>query len=92
MPVLYLICLFFFLPTAVDCMVLPEIPNGKPIVYATDMSPDFELTTTATYCCIDDYFLVGDEVRTCIDNNDNDADGVFTGQAPRCVRKCCQLQ
>ncbi len=74
-------------------MVLPEISNGM-IVYFADMSPDFELTTTATYSCDDGYFLdlsVGDRVRTCIDDDDNDADGVFTGQAPSCVRKCIYI-
>ncbi len=75
-------------------MVLPEILNGM-IVYATDMSPDFELTTTATYSCNAGYFLdlsVGNEVRTCIDDNDNDADGIFTGQAPSCVREYIHIQ
>ncbi len=70
-------------------MVLPDFPNGM-IVYATDTTPDFDLTTTATYNCDNGYFLDlsnGDRVRTCVDNNDNDADGVFTGQAPECVRK-----
>ncbi len=75
-------------------MVLPAILNGM-IVYATDVSPDFELTTTATYSCNAGYFFdlsVGDRVRTCIDDNDNDADGIFTGQAPSCVRECIHIQ
>ncbi len=70
-------------------MVLPEISNGM-IVYATDMTPDFDLMTTATYSCDEGYFLDlsdGDRVRTCVDDNDNDADGVFNGSQPVCVRK-----
>ncbi len=54
------------------------------------MTPNYELDTNATYSCNAGYFLdvsVGDEVRTCIDDIDNDAEGVFDGQAPSCVRK-----
>ena len=62
------------------------------IVYATDVTPDFDLGTTATYSCNDGYTLeitIGFKVRTCIDDGDNDAVGVFRGQEPACVRKYC---
>ncbi len=62
------------------------------IVYATDVTPDFDLSTTATYSCNDGYTLdlsIGAEVRTCIDDGNNDAVGVFSGQAPACVSKYC---
>ncbi len=77
------------LHTAVKCMALPPIPNGI-IFYILDNTPDFDLTTMATYSCDEGYFLDlsnGDRVRTCVDDRDNDANGVFTGQAPECVRK-----
>ena len=41
----------------------------------------------ATYSCDGGYVLVGNETRTCEDDSDNDAEGVFTGQDPTCVRK-----
>ena len=62
------------------------------IVYATDLTPNFDLNTTATYSCNDGYTLdlsIGVEVRTCIDDGNNDAVGVFSGKEPACVRKYC---
>ena len=45
----------------------------------------------ATYACdtgfILDLSLGGSEMRTCVDDMDNDAEGVFDNQAPICVRK-----
>ena len=80
---------FFILNTAIGCLVLPIFANGI-ITYATDVTPDFDLGTTATYSCNDGYTLdlsTGDEVRTCIDDGNNDAVGMFSGQAPACVCK-----
>ena len=73
---------------AIECEQLDEIANGF-ITYTVDLTADFELGTTATYDCNEGYFLdlsVGSEVRTCVDDNDGDALGVFDGQAPACVR------
>ncbi len=76
--------------TAIECRVLPVFTNGM-IVYATDVTSDFDLGTTATYSCNEGYTLdlsIGVEVRTCIDDGDN-AVGVFSDQEPACVRKYC---
>ncbi len=84
---------FFILNTAIECRVLPVFTNGM-IVYATDVILNFDLGTTATYSCNDGYTLdlsIGVEVRTCIDDGDNDAVGVFSDQEPACVRKYCSL-
>ncbi len=84
-----LICLSFSL-TAIECLPLPDIENGM-ISYSTDTSANYSLGTTATYSCNDGYFLSVTEsttvVRTCQDDDGMDAVGVFSGQAPRCVRK-----
>ena len=75
--------------TAIECEALDPIPNGV-ITYADDTTPNFDLGTTATYACNEGYFLdlsVGVRVRTCVDDGDMDALGVFTDQAPSCVRK-----
>ncbi len=83
----------YILNTAIECRVLPVFANGM-IVYATDMTANFELGTTATYSCNEGYTLdlsIGVEVRTCIDDGDNDAVGVFSDQKPACVRKYCSL-
>ena len=37
--------------------------------------------SVATYHCDNDYELVGDEVRRCVD-------GEWTGQEPTCIRMC----
>ncbi len=87
--IVILYAVFFIFNTAIECLVLPAFANGM-IVYATDVDPNFDLGTTATYSCDDGYTLdlsIGVEVRTCIDDGDNDAEGVFSGQEPACVRK-----
>ncbi len=55
------------------------------------MDPLFNLSTVATYNCNSGYRLDitqgGSETRVCVDDNDNDAEGIFNRQAPQCVRK-----
>ncbi len=85
--------MFFILNTAIECPVLPVFANGM-IVYATDVTSNFDLGTTAIYSCNEGYTLdlsIGVEVRTCIDDGDNDAVGMFSDQEPACVRKYCSL-
>ena len=83
---------FYYLSSffvAIECEPLPPIANGL-ITYGDDTTPNFDLGTTATYECNEGFFLdlsVGVRVRTCVDDNDMDALGVFTDQAPTCVRK-----
>ena len=75
---------------AIECLPLPPIANGG-ITYAPDMIPNYELGTVATYSCdagfVLDFSLGGTMMRTCVDDGDNDAEGIFDGQAPTCVRK-----
>ena len=75
---------------AIECLPLPPIVNGD-ITYAPDMVPNYELGTVATYSCdagfVLDFSLGGTMTRTCVDDGDNDAEGLFDGQAPICVRK-----
>ncbi len=76
--------------TAIECPTLPNIPNGF-ITYAPDTTPDYDLGTVAAYACnpgfVLDPSLGGSEMRTCVDDMDNDAEGAFDNQAPICVRK-----
>ncbi len=81
--------MFYILNTAIECRVLPVFTNGM-IVYATDVTADFDLGTTATYSCNEGYTLdisTSVEVRTCIDDGNNNA--AFSGREPACVRKYC---
>ncbi len=77
----------FNLLIAIICRTLPNIPNGF-ITYALDTTPDNVLGTVATYACNPGFVLDlspgVSEMRTCVDDMDNDAEGVFD---PRCVRK-----
>ncbi len=82
---------------AIQCLPLEEIENGL-ITYVFDDTPNFDLNAVAIYACNDGFVLVislGEtESRTCVDDLDNDAEGVFNGQAPACIRKwinCCSL-
>ena len=75
--------------TAIECEPLPVIANGV-ITYAPDSVSNYGLGTTATYSCNAGFSLdlsAGSETRTCVDDDDNDAEGVFNGQAPTCVCK-----
>ena len=75
---------------AIECLPLPPIVNGA-IAYAPDNVANYELGTVATYSCnagfILDLSLGGTMTRTCVDDGDGDAEGIFDGQAPICVGK-----
>ena len=75
--------------TAIECEALPTVANGV-ITYAPNSVANYSLETTANYSCNAGFSLdlsAGSETRTCVDDGDNDAEGVFDGQAPTCVRK-----
>ena len=79
-----------FVFTGIECLPLDLITNGV-ITYAPDITSNYDLGTVATYACDAGFFLDlslgGSEMRTCFNDLDNDAEGVFSGQAPRCIRK-----
>ncbi len=70
--------------------LLGQVTNGM-ITYAPDTIPNYDLGTVATYACNEGFRLDitqgGSETRTCIDDLNGDAVGVFTNLPPRCVRK-----
>ena len=55
-------------------------------MYASDTTSDFEIGTVATHTCIAGFALVGNMTRTCIDNEQADIVGVWSGSAPTCER------
>ena len=62
-------------------------------MYAPDSVPNYRLGTTATYSCNAGFSLdlsAGCEKRTCVDDGDNDAEGVFNFRAPTCVCKSAE--
>ena len=75
-----------FSPTAIECPPLLAITNGT-ISYSPDVTPDYDLGTNATYTCEAGFYLEGNEVRVCMDDDGMDAIGVWSGQEPSCVRK-----
>ena len=78
-----------FTHTVIECEPLSVIENGF-ITYSSTGSPNYALETVATYSCYAGYVLnlfVGFEMRTCEDDGDNDALGVFSGGTPSCVGK-----
>ena len=57
------------------------------ISYSPDGIPDYDLGTEATYTCEAGFYLEGNEVRVCMDDDGMDAIGVWSGQEPSCVCK-----
>ena len=80
--------------TAIECEPLPPIANGV-ITYGVGMTPNYELGTVATYTCNSGFVLDftggGSETRTCVDDGDGDALGVFNGNVPSCVGKSASV-
>ena len=56
-------------------------------MYAADTTPEFEFGTVATHSCDAGFSLVGGMTRTCMDNDQGDIVGVWSGSAPTCERK-----
>ena len=58
-------------------------------MYAVDITPEFELGTVATHniMCDTGFALVGGVTRTCMDDDQADIIGVWSGSAPTCERK-----
>ena len=76
-------------PTAsppTTCSDLTNLANGT-ISYSPDVTPDYDLGTEATYTCEAGFYLEGNEVRVCMDDDGMDVIGVWSGQEPSCVRK-----
>ena len=82
------IWIYILLCVAIQCDPVDSFPNGM-ITYSPHGGPNYSINTVATYICNEGYYLeVTDnniEMRVCED--DNDAEGVWSGQPPTCVRK-----
>ena len=76
-----------FLFTEILCAEL-ILENGI-VMYAADMTADYQLGTVATHSCNDGYVLMGSLTRTCMDDDGLDAVGVWSDSdnVPTCVRK-----
>ena len=88
-----LIELLIHVHIAIECEPLPVIANGA-ITYAPESAQNYSLGTIATYSCNVGFSLDlsgGSETRICVDDGDNDAEGVFNGQAPTCACKCLPI-
>ncbi len=57
------------------------------ISYSPDITPDNDLEIKATYTCEAGFYLEGNEVQVCMDDDGMDAIGVWSGQEPSCVCK-----
>ena len=57
------------------------------IAYAADTITEFEIGTVATLTCNAGFSLVGEMTRTCMDDDQADIVGVWSGSAPTCERK-----
>ena len=53
-------------------------------MYAADTTPGFEIGTVAIHTCNAGFALVGDMTRTCMDDDQADIFGVWSGSPPTC--------
>ncbi len=69
--------------------------NGT-ISYSPNTVPNYSLGTSATYSCNEGFFLEvmdgSSKIRTCEDDNNNDAEGEWSNIAPACVRKLLMMK
>ena len=65
------------------CPALDELENGQ-VTYNVDITTDFALDTVATHTCNEGFSLVGRSTRTCMDDDQADTNGVWSGVAPSC--------
>ena len=63
-----------------------NLVNGM-VSYVVDTTAEFEIGTLATHTCNADFALVGSLTRTCMDDDQADIIGVWSGNAPTCKRK-----
>ena len=70
--------------TAIECPSL-NLPNGT-IAYTADTTPEFKIGTEATHMCDTGFALFGDMSRTCMDDDQEDIVGMWSGSAPTCAR------
>ena len=56
-------------------------------MFAADTTPEFEIGTVATHTCNTTFALVGSMTRTCMDDDQADIVGVWSGWAPTCECK-----
>ena len=60
--------------------------NGM-IVFSSDTTEPYSIGTTATHSCDSGFVLSGSSERTCMQDDQEDAVGVWTNSAPACERK-----
>ena len=81
-------CFLLYIYTVIMCPPLPTITNGT-ISYSPDVTSDYDLGTIATYTCEAGFYLEGNEVRVCMDDDGMDVIGLWSGQEPSCVCTFC---
>ena len=78
-------CKFSTATNGIECGVLSAIPNGV-ITFSPDSTPDYDLYTTATYSCNQNYTLSGNGLLTCINAFGS---GTWDNFEPSCMGKQC---
>ena len=71
-----------FFPLAVRCS--PQVPPKNGFV---NCSGNINLTAVCSFDCAHGYELVGNQSIECIDNFNNESDGIWTGEPPTCKGK-----
>ena len=76
----------YFCITAIECSMVNALPNGT-VMYSVDTVAPFEFGTVATLSCDNGFFLDGDDVRVCEDDDQLDTVGVWSESNATCEGK-----
>ena len=66
-----------------------QIVVRKPLKMYCNKKNQYFTKHFFSYQCNNGYFLDGQATTTCEDDQDNDADGVWSSEPPTCVRITC---
>ena len=72
--------------SAIQCLPLSSIDNGE-ITYSGGAAIDYDLGTVATFSCSAGYSLLGNHTRVCLDDDQADTIGIWSGKSSSCERK-----
>ncbi len=69
--------------TVIICPALADVSNSELSYAIPDSSGEVVYSTVASFVCLDGYYLVGSQTRTCTGNGLT-ITGTWTGSNPTC--------
>ena len=78
----------FTFSTVITCPALNSITNGSIEYLVAELKNEterFAIGVVAQYSCASGYSLIGSFNRTCIEDDEIDIEGVWSGEDPTCL-------